>query len=444
MYISLRRLRAAAAYSAIALSAVQAQNVIDQLSFGNKGGQLSPDGRGIQGWKVSGEGHTPNLMSDRIILTPPYPGNMRGAVWSNNPTPYSEWTAEFRYRASGPERGGGNLQIWYSKDGQQSVGMSSLYTAPAFDGLVMVVDQYKGMGGSVRGFLNDGTVTYKDHHSVDSLSFGQCNYPYRNMGRFSTIQLKQTADYFQVTIDKNPCFRTDKVRLPAGYYFGVSAASAENPDSFEAQSFEVSVPNGAQQQQGRTEPPPPREQYQQYPPPPQQQQQKYQAPPSDDIPQQLSDQLAANIKNQQDQFADLHNRLQIVNHQVNNIFQLLENLAKQQDQRHQEVMNRAIPTHDRVDAISRNVEKVERIVLAIQRDVEGKDYQQHLTDLQNAIKVTQTSLTEGLPLAMSSIVTGAKPRMGLIICVFVAVQIMVIGAWQVYKKRRNSAPKKYL
>jgi hypothetical protein len=91
-----------------------------------------------------------------------------------------------------------------------------------------------------------------------------------------------------------------------------------------------------------------------------------------------------------------------VNHQVNNIFQTLETLARRQDERHQETMNRLIPTHDRVDGISRNVEKIERIVMAIQRDVEGKDYKQHLTELQNAIKVTQTSLTEGLPLTMSN------------------------------------------
>jgi mannose-binding lectin 1 len=212
MYLSLWSLRAAAAYSAIAIPAAYSQQVLDPLSFGNRGSQISPNGRGIPGWTVTGEGHAPNLMSDRVILTPPYPGNARGALWTDNTNQYAEWTAELTYRVSGPERGGGNLQIWYAKDGKQTVGMASLYTAAAFDGLVLVVDQYKGMGGTVRGFLNDGTKSFKDHHSVDSLSFGQCSFPYRNLGRFSVIQLKQTADYLQVTVDKNPCFRTDKVR----------------------------------------------------------------------------------------------------------------------------------------------------------------------------------------------------------------------------------------
>lgn len=56
----------------------------------------------------------------------------------------SEWTAEFDFRATGPERGGGNLQIWYTKEGQANVGTSSVYTVGKFDGLVLVVDMYGG------------------------------------------------------------------------------------------------------------------------------------------------------------------------------------------------------------------------------------------------------------------------------------------------------------
>ena len=59
----------------------------------------------------------------------------------------SEWSADFEFRATGPERGGGNLQIWYARDGKAVVGTSSIYTAHNFDGLVLVVDTY---GGRVR------------------------------------------------------------------------------------------------------------------------------------------------------------------------------------------------------------------------------------------------------------------------------------------------------
>ena len=83
-------------------------------------------------------------LSDKIVLTPPYPGNRRGAIWADNSVPRAEWTANFEFRATGPERGGGNLQIWYTKEGQAHIGTSSIYTVGAFDGLALVVDLYGG------------------------------------------------------------------------------------------------------------------------------------------------------------------------------------------------------------------------------------------------------------------------------------------------------------
>lgn len=58
----------------------------------------------------------------------------------------SEWIADFSFRATGPERGGGNLQLWYTKE-QPNIATSSIYTVGRFDGLVLVVDTY---GGKVR------------------------------------------------------------------------------------------------------------------------------------------------------------------------------------------------------------------------------------------------------------------------------------------------------
>jgi mannose-binding lectin 1 len=92
----------------------------------------------------------PEILSDKIILTPPVPGNQRGAIWSEKVLQHSLWTVDVDFRATGPERGGGNLQIWYAKNGQDDVGTSSIYTVGRFEGLALVVDQY---AGSVCPFL---------------------------------------------------------------------------------------------------------------------------------------------------------------------------------------------------------------------------------------------------------------------------------------------------
>lgn len=61
--------------------------------------------------------------------------------------------------------------------------------------------------------MNDGSIDYKNHHSVDSLAFGHCDLAYRNLGRPSSIQIKQEANSFEVVVDHRQCFFTDKVRF---------------------------------------------------------------------------------------------------------------------------------------------------------------------------------------------------------------------------------------
>jgi len=119
----------------------EAQRLIEQISFGHDK-SISPNQFNIPGWLVSGDGHVPQLMSDRVILTPPAPGNKRGALWAENKPSFQEWTADVEFRATGPERGSGNLQLWYAKEGGARIGTSSIYTVGKFDGLVLVLDTH--------------------------------------------------------------------------------------------------------------------------------------------------------------------------------------------------------------------------------------------------------------------------------------------------------------
>ena len=59
--------------------------------------------------------------------------------------------------------------------------------------------------------MNDGSLDYKNYHSVDSLAFGHCDYSYRNLGRPSKLQIRQEGSTFEVIIDGKLCMSTDKV-----------------------------------------------------------------------------------------------------------------------------------------------------------------------------------------------------------------------------------------
>lgn len=368
----------------LAVPLVGAQYVVDQLSFGHQS-SLSPNGRGIPGWHVSGSNHQVQLLSDRIVLTPPVPGSTRGSLWTETPIESGDWTAEFDFRASGQDQGSGNIQMWYAKDKGQ-IGDGSVYTVGNFDGLALVIDQYGGRGGGIRGFLNDGSQNYKGHSSLESLAFGHCDYAYRNLGRPSKVKI-QNRNGLTVSVDDRVCFRSDRITLPSGYYFGITAATAENPDSFEVSRFVVSTgtpsaPQHLNSPEARSGKPPAIEKLDRWP----------------GSPEILPDAQPEEIQSQTDQFADLHNRLQGLTHQIANIFGEFDRLSRTLDQRHSELMGGMpnIPP-DTFQQLNKRVENIERTLQTVQRDVEGRDYKEHLSNLQQAVEGVRGGLTDHLP-----------------------------------------------
>ncbi|KAL9104985.1 MAG: hypothetical protein Q9163_000157 [Psora crenata] len=387
-----------------------AQYLVESSSFGQDG-RVSPNRFAIPGWHVSGEGQVPNLLSDKLVLTPPHPGNVRGAAWSESQVTQANWIAELEFRASGPDRGSGNLQIWYTKDGRGSIGTSSLYTVGSFDGMVLTIDQYGGRGGTIRGFMNDGSIDFNNHYSVDSLAFGHCDYAYRNLGRPSKLQIRQEAEIFEVLIDDKLCFSSDKIRLPAGYYFGLTAASAETPDSFEVYKFLLYTSPSIT----REEP------------------QKNQPPSS----QQPQDVHASSSQSSESQFENLQNRLQTITHAIDRLDVQLSKLVGDLDRRHREV-SRGLMTKETIDHIAAHTDKLDRIERTV------NSFQGQITNLQGAVKDSHRSMTEGLPKHMSHIITTKGPRMSLLIFIFVIIQVMLFGVYAVYKRRSKQGPKKYL
>lgn len=123
-------------------------------------------------------------------------------------------------------------------------------------------------------------------------------------------------------------------------------------------------------------------------------------PVDPNIPQMVEDVFAANIKSQQDQFADLHNRLQVINHKIDGLFDLVEKMSTDNDERFAQLMGRVVPMHDQTGAIMRNVEKVERAVMETQRDLESKDFKDVLNSVHQSINQGHSALTNNLPLQM--------------------------------------------
>ncbi|KAI0468272.1 legume-like lectin family protein [Xylaria cf. heliscus] len=411
----------------------------------------------VPGFTIQGTPNQPEILSNKIILTPPSPGNTRGSAWAEQSNQYREWVADVDFRVNGGERGSGNLNIWLARRGSRDIGLSSIYTVGRFDGLALVVDQHGGSAGMIRGFLNDGTIDYKSHHSVDSLAFGHCYHPYRNLGRPSQIKLRQTANSFKVEIDNRLCFESDQITIPPGYLFGITAASAENPDSFEV--FKLVVMTGdlaAKAQDG-----PPSQQQQQQQQNDGQNQAKAQtsygrsqnqnqnqnrdsAQSDDSFDDSFPDASADSITSSKAQFADLHNRLQSVNHHLSTIFRQGAGVNNMAEKRHEETsrmindLKQSLSKLDKLDKL----EWITSEMTKMQREIQNLK-----TDLNNRVSQSENNLKRAISsnhgTMLEHVATQTTPRHGKLIFVIIGSQIVLVAGY-IFYERKKTLPKKYL
>ncbi|KAK0646483.1 concanavalin A-like lectin/glucanase domain-containing protein [Cercophora newfieldiana] len=454
----------AAALVASFVSSAQAQYLVNELSFGY-GARIAPEGTySVPNFALQGRPNIPEVLSNKLIMTPPAPGNQRGAIWAEKPVNHQSWIADVEFRVNGPERGAGNMNIWLVKDGAHNVGSESLYTVGKFEGLLLVVDQYGGSGGMVRGFLNDGTNDYKSNHHVDGLSFGNCYFPYRNLGRPIQIKLRHTDTKFSVEVDSHVCFESDHIRIPGGYNFGITAASADNPDSIEVYKLVVlsddhnTNTNNHNQDHHNTQDhgsqahpdayAKPAEMGNKLPsdhaPPPPQQKMSFgrRGQVADDpFDNAIPDQEANKITSSAAQFADLHNRIQSLNHHLTSIFRALGQNAGIGEQRHEETsvmigeIKGLMSKLDRLEAIDNRVREVETQMRALRNELTAR-----LRDSENSIKYHVNDKHEVLT---DHVKAHASTGHGKLIFVIVGSQVVMGGLYYFYKKRK-STPKKYL
>jgi mannose-binding lectin 1 len=263
-----------------------------------------------------------------------------------------------------------------------------------FDGLALVVDQYGGTGGKIRGFLNDGTQNFRAHSAPESLAFGHCDYRYRNLGRPSKLTVKSSQSGLEVKIDDRTCFSTSSVALPEGYHFGITASTGEsNPDQIEVYKFQVSS-NSGQQIRGNVN---------------QAQDSGNQAQNSGNQPQSspnkgthkldafpgiveaVPDRNAEDFKSQTEQFSDLHNRMQAMSHHIGNVFVELKTLAENSELQHKSVLDKHA---EMIDAVS-NMKASRDTGLPPETIRQIKDLSERVARMEASMAAVERSLERG-------------------------------------------------
>jgi lectin, mannose-binding 1 len=258
-----------------------------------------------------------------------------------------------------------------------------------------------------------------------------------------------------------------QVHVPAHYHFGLTAATNDNPDEIEVHSLIIQSPvhhdyhhdDHHDGHHDHHDQPPQHSYYKEHHDihdsrDPYHDKDWYWGEEKD----RQRDRSADEYKSESSRFADLHDRVQYLTHQLDMVFHDISVMKEIHEERHKELISWLSPVHDYAEAAKLTLDRMEVVVDAIRSDVETKEFKQHLEDLATLIGHSHTSLLEHLPNAMHngrssirgpcklmlSVVQTNSPRFGFFVFIIVASQVMLLGSYIVYRRRRDMAPKKFL
>jgi mannose-binding lectin 1 len=175
------------------------------------------------------------------------------------------------------------------------------------------------------------------------------------------------------------------VVLPAYNFFGITAESDESPDSIEVFKFVThNAAKDAVVEHHQYEPKSTREGDWEW---------------AEAGPDHMDDSLATTIRDQQAQFADLHDRLQSLSHSIDNLFKELTRHASRLQTR-MEDLNGQLAKAQHVQQLEGRVGELDNKIQQLRS--EQKDWSGHFSQIENTLKSRHDALLASFPESMSN------------------------------------------
>ncbi|CAH8594847.1 unnamed protein product [Schistosoma rodhaini] len=179
----------------------------------------------------------------------------QGGIFNIKPLFARDWEVVILFHVHSPKTlVGDGFAFWYTQHPPSSG--PAFGSRDKFRGLAVFFDTYANQNGEhshehpyVSAMINDGSKSY-DHDKDGTLTeLSGCSSNFRNNDysmatiRYANNQLKVSLKY-QGAADPVDCFTVDGVRLPTGYFIGVSAATgdlSDNHDIYSIHTYELDV-----------------------------------------------------------------------------------------------------------------------------------------------------------------------------------------------------------
>jgi len=197
-------------------------------------------------WKFEGD----TVVTDDYVRLTPAEKSRKGAIWNTKLYVFDAWEVEMKIKIGSPTAlGADGMVFWYVQDFYKDGPMYG--SADNWNGLAVVFDTFdndeQGDNPYIGVLQNDRSWSYEQNGRTRDAKgqgeIGGCRCNYRNVETYVKIQYFQGNIQVQYKLGANADYilcTQGKANLPAGYYFGLSAATGGLADNHDIYSFETS------------------------------------------------------------------------------------------------------------------------------------------------------------------------------------------------------------
>ncbi|KAK5644867.1 hypothetical protein RI129_006167 [Pyrocoelia pectoralis] len=221
-------------------------------------------GMSIPFWDFMGS----TMVTNNYIRITPDLQSKTGALWNSVPVFVRNWDLQVHYKVSGKGKDlfGDGLAIWYSKDRMQTGPVFG--NKDFFQGLAVILDTYSNHNGPhnhqhpyISAMVNNGTLHYDHDRDGTHTQVAGCEAKFRNLDHDTHVSIKYERDVLTVSTDIEnkaawkECFQVKGIKLPTGYYIGVSATTgdlSDNHDILSIRFYELDLPDDPQGNEDRS------------------------------------------------------------------------------------------------------------------------------------------------------------------------------------------------
>ncbi|CAK9807552.1 Vesicular integral-membrane protein VIP36 [Anthophora quadrimaculata] len=208
------------------------------------------------------------MVTNNYVRLTPDLQSKQGAIWNSVPCHVRNWELQVHFKVHGKGRDlfGDGFVIWYAKE--------RMKTGPVFgnqdyfQGLAIILDTYSNHNGPhnhqhpyISAMVNNGSLHYDHDRDGTHTQIAGCEANFRNIEHDTHIAVRYERDVLTVSTDFankaawKECFVVTGIRLPTGYYFGISATTgdlSDNHDILSIRLFELDLPDDPKDQEDRS------------------------------------------------------------------------------------------------------------------------------------------------------------------------------------------------